>query len=482
MGRNGRQALSEEKHSILRTRTWELFGFGCYYAWFLSIIFGGNFFSEDMSEEWVSLVRLGFSFGLAVGYLVLFIFRHREIVVHLTKNRILAAGFMASVGTAIVSIPLMGPAGYLIVGIASCMVGLGNAILMTAGGEFWASNRSERAMMQLSTSIVAALVTFYALGLLPIVLRTPVVCLFPLACALILVKSRGGKARSISNLSKEFFGSNLEIRFSCSVFVIAVSCGLILGRATFLVPSEIASVTSVFLIASLSTGVVALYIAVRVMPNRFLIILSRFSSVCLVVGCFLALALSETSFSLIGIAFVMAGYLLFDEFMWLLHSELIYRSQAPAAEVLPRFEMTQCLGLSIGLLASQAARFPIGGFVVEDLHLYAACGIVLALIVVLVFSSTDIVRIVEVRSRTGTLFSLEQQCEDIADRFGLSNREREVLALLARGRSTPYIQDELCIAQGTVKSHVRHIYTKLDITSKQELINLVETSGADQLP
>ncbi len=62
----------------------------------------------------------------------------------------------------------------------------------------------------------------------------------------------------------------------------------------------------------------------------------------------------------------------------------------------------------------------------------------------------------------------------LAATHGLSSREREVLELLVRGRDLPYIRDELGISRNTVGTHIRHIYQKLDVHSKQELLSLVE--------
>lgn len=55
----------------------------------------------------------------------------------------------------------------------------------------------------------------------------------------------------------------------------------------------------------------------------------------------------------------------------------------------------------------------------------------------------------------------------------LTPRETEVFALLARGRSIPYIRDELVISRETAATHAKHIYAKLDVHSRQELIDLV---------
>ena len=63
---------------------------------------------------------------------------------------------------------------------------------------------------------------------------------------------------------------------------------------------------------------------------------------------------------------------------------------------------------------------------------------------------------------------------EVSETYGLSPREVEVFKLLAKGRSLPYIQDELNIAFGTAQAHTRHIYTKLGVHSRQELLDLIE--------
>ena len=62
----------------------------------------------------------------------------------------------------------------------------------------------------------------------------------------------------------------------------------------------------------------------------------------------------------------------------------------------------------------------------------------------------------------------------IAGQYGLTPRELEVFQMLARGRDRTYIQEQLVVSRNTVKTHVKHIYAKLDIHSHQDLIDLVE--------
>ena len=54
---------------------------------------------------------------------------------------------------------------------------------------------------------------------------------------------------------------------------------------------------------------------------------------------------------------------------------------------------------------------------------------------------------------------------------GLTAREVEVLQLLCKGRSKSYIAESLFISENTVRSHSKHIYAKLDVHSKQEILD-----------
>ena len=77
---------------------------------------------------------------------------------------------------------------------------------------------------------------------------------------------------------------------------------------------------------------------------------------------------------------------------------------------------------------------------------------------------------------------MERSAQELADRkigvivdtYGLTRREAEVLEYLARGRTLAYISDELVVSPHTVRSHVRHIYEKTHVHSRQGLLDLFE--------
>jgi len=59
----------------------------------------------------------------------------------------------------------------------------------------------------------------------------------------------------------------------------------------------------------------------------------------------------------------------------------------------------------------------------------------------------------------------------------LSEREREVLQLVARGYTYRQVGKELYIAEKTVENHVRNILAKLHLTRRAELVRWAADHG-----
>ena len=55
-----------------------------------------------------------------------------------------------------------------------------------------------------------------------------------------------------------------------------------------------------------------------------------------------------------------------------------------------------------------------------------------------------------------------------------TNLERNIFALFADNRSAPYIAEMLVLSENTVKTHLRHIYTKCNLHNRQELLDAIE--------
>ncbi|MDQ3108039.1 MAG: response regulator transcription factor, partial [Actinomycetota bacterium] len=102
-------------------------------------------------------------------------------------------------------------------------------------------------------------------------------------------------------------------------------------------------------------------------------------------------------------------------------------------------------------------------------------------------SRTDVLAAVEAVAR-GEGYLHSSVTREFLDRVGplanrslaaerLTEREREVLELLADGRSTRQIAEELIVGEETVKTHLGHIYQKLGVGDRVQAVALAIRRG-----
>jgi len=65
----------------------------------------------------------------------------------------------------------------------------------------------------------------------------------------------------------------------------------------------------------------------------------------------------------------------------------------------------------------------------------------------------------------------------VAEEFRLSEREHEILALIGQGYTASAVAQSLVISPHTVNTHVQHIYAKLGIHKRSELIGYLHGRG-----
>ncbi|WP_302395709.1 response regulator transcription factor [Eggerthella sinensis] len=70
--------------------------------------------------------------------------------------------------------------------------------------------------------------------------------------------------------------------------------------------------------------------------------------------------------------------------------------------------------------------------------------------------------------------AIEELCDAAAQRYGLSERETDIVTLLMRGKSVNTIAEALVLSPNTVKSHMNRIYKKMRVHSREELMAAVE--------
>ncbi|WP_165046100.1 response regulator transcription factor [Adlercreutzia sp. ZJ138] len=136
-------------------------------------------------------------------------------------------------------------------------------------------------------------------------------------------------------------------------------------------------------------------------------------------------------------------------------------------EALKRIPNLIILGLFGIVPVEVAASSPMG-----YLAFIQAAAVILVFVYILVFTERDVHLLTEFDRKLSVRDELEKRRMDIAEQYGLTERETEVFILLAEGRSSARIAEEIYLSKGTVNIHVQHIYKKLSIHSRQELLDI----------
>ncbi len=163
-------------------------------------------------------------------------------------------------------------------------------------------------------------------------------------------------------------------------------------------------------------------------------------------------------------------------FAWLTLSDIAHHSKLPAPWVFGAGWACYTAPFAIGSIAASA--YPDGAI---------APVVIVALMFVLLLLSTFCLELrdqdtkwifAELRgepvSEPVDYRSIDERCEVVGKQHGLTPRELEIMQLLCKGRTKAYIAETLYLTENTVKGHTKHIYSKLDVHSKQELMDMVE--------
>lgn len=176
-----------------------------------------------------------------------------------------------------------------------------------------------------------------------------------------------------------------------------------------------------------------------------------------------------------GDAIVLAGYLGLTAVLVSLFILTAKLTGMDAALSFSRGFAALYLGEALGLALGNALEVssPSG----EMPFAVASCaGLATMFAYLFLFTEGDFVKLSRIAKQADRF---EDTCHALAVRFKLSKRESEILPLALRGRTGERIAAELFIAKSTVDTHIRRIYGKCGVHSRQELIDLGEQQTQD---
>ncbi len=164
------------------------------------------------------------------------------------------------------------------------------------------------------------------------------------------------------------------------------------------------------------------------------------------------------------------GFLYLDLVLWGLGSYLIKNCDQPATWLSACPSAALMTGRALGMVAGCVAMQMLAG-ADEVMAFFCALAFVVLMAALLLTNGANL--------RTGWGFvrpggpdevtdSL-RTCEVIAQEFGLTRREQEIMYSIIRGKSRKEIAEDLFITPNTIKTHLHNLYGKLDIHSEVAL-------------
>lgn len=200
-----------------------------------------------------------------------------------------------------------------------------------------------------------------------------------------------------------------------------------------------------------------------------------------IVGYLLIPLASNSDFAL---AFTEAGNLLYLSFLFIGCLSLIRRTAVDPRIIVLRAVLYNALGTAIGILLT--VNFA-GGFVPGSQGYFVLSIVVTLLLTAATFwvgTDEQIRKIWGLRRKMSAKryndAATKARVSKLAGQHGLTPREADILMLIAQGRRAPEMTDALGVSMGTVRTHVKHLYTKLGVHSYAEAVKALEDVSLDE--
>lgn len=507
-------------------------GFGVFQAWIFLVIFGmGYVFAPStllpstpvLPEHCLPIVFDTFLLTLGACLLLLAFSNQLLLKFYVGKNALITATCLASMGTLLIYGTGLEPTGTAFAVVAGALMSMGASLMTVLWGTAFARYEFTTIILNTVVAIVIGVAVYLILiHWAPVPLSGFLACVLPIAASLIL-----WKLTPIPYYRRQEMPIFHPLPIHRTAFVLRfglpiVIFGFVLGALRHvclsgLLPYE--DLTAQLVIGAAACAGLAVIIATMAISKNEsywdMIFRCVLPVIALAVFCVPHLF---GDYALLAGFFVIAGYICFETLMWFLIADL---SQEFRLSPIFMFGLGRGL-LELGsLIGSWLAQIP-GDNTITGVFGNAEGALVLMLALAVAYSllprrrevraivdpnhvikmpgfdalQTHIekqqvedepqqetdgeeVGAAEVDAKIRAKGRFHARCEEIADCYMLSRRETEVMFLLAKGHNAAFIQDKLCISKSTAKTHINHIYRKLDIHTQQELLNMVEDHNFD---
>lgn len=503
----GYLALLDDRLPLLK-----FFGFGFWVAWF-GVAYKSSVWVNgvEATASVVSDMFFASTVAHACTLLVMALLYRRVAAFAQRPWFVMGGGFVAAFGCVLVI--LAGPAlvpSLAVFSVGSALTGVGTAALSLNAGLLLCSVRPRRALnLILYCELLAALMQFMVLGL-PQPWSAALFVMLPLVSAACFTVGLTKRAVPAVSESQRLAPARAFYRFLVVVGILGVAAKFGQGAyQTVVSPVQLADDGSITAFVT-AVCLVAFVIAVA-LKSQDLNFGHLFYPMALLIIFSLLVPYFFPANASVGVVLAGVAFELFDVLMWYFFSYIVFQSKASAVLVVALGRAVIAFGVTVGnALGTLCATVRVDALPVSTvvfLILFVA-----AVAVFFLFPEKQVDRLllpipdedepgassespaagegsvgmsasgvnadgsdtavsgIDAGSRRGRW---KRACLQLGDEAQLTEREKEVLVLLARGRGSQSISDELTVSLYTTRAHTRNIYAKLDVHSRQELADRV---------
>lgn len=445
-------------------------GNGLYLAWLFTMHYTtGVFGAPDIAIDSMvisNLVNLACLLACAL-------FAHRIAPLSARPAASWAASILSTGGTFLAAFAsLSNGAAEIVFIVGNACVGAGIALLILLWSELYSSLPRREASIFYSASFVVAALLFFAVSPLDGIARIALIAILPTLSTMLLVSSRRLLPNQIEE-ARESAGAHWSFPWRPSVLLAVYAFASALSRSISF------ETTDISMVGMLLVALVVLACNV-VRFKRFDARMLYKATPPLIVAGFLLISYFP-SFSGMGSLLINAGFSGFVILTLIVLSNISYTYGVTAIWL---FGFTRAFRVLASVIAMQGYSW-LNSQGLANPTVLGAFAIVLVVTCAMFFlSDKDFTSTWGINPRpseqgeTTNEFwtTLQGKCSIVAHKFGLTQREEEVLALLAQDKSIAEIEEALVVSNSTAKSHIRHIYAKLDVHSRKEIVEMMNES------
>jgi|GEM_PF-5509132 len=380
--------------------------------------------------------------------------------------------------------------------IAGILTGLGSSTLTIHWGEAFSRQSLPSIVLNATLMIVVATCIYVIIFLqVPHIIDCVLTCCCTLVEIFILLTIQRKETEDLPapeylNVDKPVFAARLGV----SSFFFGIALGSLRETSLFATISSSSDSAIGMLLISLVFGAIVLIVSILLFRKVELGFFLR-PMVPVIVTCLFLYSFLGQSQSLTANFMLLMGYVMFEVMMWVTYGDICHHFKVSPYFVFAIGRGFLASGTFFIAFITRSANAAFTTYSAPDANVIIVIMTALVVGFFLMPREGELARMIKGNplnadkspellasiQNGGHIASAERErgrfkrkCDKVCETYLLSKRETEVFQLLAKGYNMSRIKDELVISEGTAKTHIFHIYKKLDVHNQQELIDLID--------